>query len=140
MKLTKAKIIIAALTLSLGLFLTTNFLIAANNGTFGQIEKGLVNTSQSAGYPDSAKPGQTGLNEIIGTIINRVLEVLGVVFMILMLYGGYLWLSAQGNDSQVEKGKKVIIEAIIGLAIVLGARIIVESLISANPVNIMTDV
>ncbi len=58
---------------------------------------------------------------IAGTIINIALSLLGVVFLGLMVYGGYLWMTARGNEQQVEKAKNTIITAIIGLVIVLVA-------------------
>ena len=46
---------------------------------------------------------------------------MGVVFLILMIYGGYLWMLARGNEQEVEKAKNIIQNALIGLVIVLAA-------------------
>ena len=51
---------------------------------------------------------------------------MGLLFMVLVIYGGWIWMSAQGNEERVTKGKTLIIQAVIGLAIIIGARIIVE--------------
>ena len=54
-------------------------------------------------------------------IIKIFLEFLAILFVILILYGGYLWLTAAGNEQRVEEAKHVIQRAIIGVIIILGA-------------------
>jgi len=56
---------------------------------------------------------------LIGTIIKAFLSVLGIIFLVLMLYGGYLWMTDRGNNDSVKKAQNVIQAAVIGLAIVL---------------------
>jgi len=63
----------------------------------------------------------TSLPEIIGTILNYILGFLGVIFLILTIYGGFLWMTAGGNEDQIKKGRKYLTNSIIGLAIVLAA-------------------
>lgn len=58
---------------------------------------------------------------IIGDIIGAVLTFVGVLFLILVIYGGLLWMTARGNEQQIEKAKNLIGAAIIGLIIVLSA-------------------
>ena len=41
--------------------------------------------------------------------------------MLLIIYGGILWMTAMGKENQVEKAKNIIIQAVIGLVIVLAA-------------------
>lgn len=53
--------------------------------------------------------------------IQTLLSVLGVVFLVLLIYGGFLWMTARGNDQQVEESKEVIFSSVIGLIIVLSA-------------------
>lgn len=57
----------------------------------------------------------------VGYLINVVLGLLGIVFFGLIFYGGWLWMTAQGEEAQVGKAKKIIIAAIVGLVIVLSA-------------------
>jgi len=54
-------------------------------------------------------------------IIGIIMPFLGVIFLMLMMYGGYRWMIAQGNEEEVEKAKKIIIRGIIGLIVVLSA-------------------
>lgn len=67
---------------------------------------------------------QTGQNEMIfniGKIIKVFLSLLGVIFLILMLYAGYNWMTASGDEAKVSKAKDTITRAIIGLIITVGA-------------------
>jgi hypothetical protein len=57
----------------------------------------------------------------ISSIIKLVLELLGFIFVILMIYAGILWMTAGGNEKQVEKAKNIISRAAIGLVIVVSA-------------------
>jgi hypothetical protein len=81
--------------------------------------------SQGAGY---AKPKSPSI--IIGTIINDVLIFLGVIFLILTIYGGFLWMTAGGNEETLKKAKKWLVNAVIGLIIVLAAYSITSFVIS----------
>ena len=57
----------------------------------------------------------------IARIIRQAMAFIGIVMVVLMLYAGFLWMTAGGNDEQIGKAKGIIVAAIIGLAIVLSA-------------------
>ena len=57
----------------------------------------------------------------IGQVIGLVLSFIGVVFLILMIYAGIIWMTSQGNDQNITKAKDLIISSIVGLIIVLAA-------------------
>jgi len=56
-----------------------------------------------------------------GTIISLILSFVGVLFLILMIYAGILWMTASGNDQQISKAKSLLINAVIGIIVVLSA-------------------
>ena len=56
-----------------------------------------------------------------GLIISVVLSFVGALFLILMIYAGILWMTAQGNDQQVSKAKGLLMNAIVGMIIVFAA-------------------
>jgi|SRR3989338_249571 len=60
----------------------------------------------------------------IGSYINTLLTLLGVVFLLLMIWGGIMWMTAAGNDSKVDKAKKIIISSAIGITIILLSQVI----------------
>lgn len=59
------------------------------------------------------------LPTMAGKIIGAALSLLGVVFLVLMVYGGILWMTAHGNAEQLKKSREIIIAAIVGLIVVL---------------------
>lgn len=65
--------------------------------------------------------GSTGISIIVGTVIQALLGIIGVVFLVLMLYAGFNWMIARGEEEKVEKAKDTITRALIGLIIVVGA-------------------
>ncbi len=56
-----------------------------------------------------------------GQIIGLVLSFVGVLFLILMIYAGLTWMTAGGNQEQVKKARSLMINAILGLIVVMGA-------------------
>ena len=75
--------------------------------------------------------GTSDLESIVGGLIQTFLGLLGVIFLVLAIYGGFLWMTARGDEKQVDKAKATIQAAVIGLAIVLGAYAITGFVINA---------
>ncbi len=69
-----------------------------------------------AGYQPGTSP-----EAIIGNIIKVFLALIGTIFFVLMVYGGYNWMIARGDEGRVETAKSTITRAIIGLVITMGA-------------------
>ena len=89
---------------------------------------GLDTTADAAGlgeYKDQDLP------TIIGNIIGTGLSMIGVLFFILMVYGGFLWMTAHGNEDQSKKAFNTIIAATIGIIIVLAAYAITNFVFSS---------
>lgn len=66
--------------------------------------------------------------EGIGKVIGAGLSFLGIAFMVLIIYGGFMWMFARGNDQAVGKAKEIITAAFIGLVIVLSAYAITTTI------------
>lgn len=75
---------------------------------------------RSSGY-DVDQVTDTTLSETIGRIIRIALSLVGTGFFALTIYAGFLWMTAQGNDEQVEKAMGIIKTAAIGLIITLAS-------------------
>ena len=65
--------------------------------------------------------GEFGVSQIVGVVVQAALALIGVVFLALMIYAGYNWMTARGEEEKVEKAKDTITRAFIGLIIVVGA-------------------
>ena len=101
------------------LFVIGSSLIAGKVSAFNFEESsGLQRSGVNAGYT----PGQEfDPAYIIGQAVGILLSFIGVIFLGLMMYGGYIWMMARGNQAEVDKAKKLIESAIIGLIVVLAA-------------------
>lgn len=64
---------------------------------------------------------EKGFAGVIGKYLGIVLSFVGILFLMLMIYGGYMWMTAAGNDQQVDKAKTIITNAVIGIAVVVSA-------------------
>ncbi len=71
------------------------------------------------GIEGTAEPKQPV--QIIGEIIKVGLNVIGLIFLVLMIYGGFLWMTAGGEEQTLTKAKNTIEAAVIGLVIVFAA-------------------
>ncbi|MBI5765919.1 hypothetical protein HZA71_01685 [Candidatus Falkowbacteria bacterium] len=70
--------------------------------------------------------GETPLKVIIARIVQIILGFLGILTVILIMYAGFIWMTAAGDERKIEKAKKILLDAIIGLIIILAAFIIVS--------------
>ena len=68
--------------------------------------------------------------EIILGLINVAMGFLGLVAVIVIMYGGFKWMTASGNEEKVEEAKKLIGAGIIGLVILLTAYALVSYIIN----------
>lgn len=54
-------------------------------------------------------------SSIVGTIINALLGLLGTIFTILIILGGFRWMTSGGNQQKVQEARELLKNAIIGL-------------------------
>jgi hypothetical protein len=104
-----------------GVFAAPFVALAAYTG-----DTGLGATASQAGL--GATPDD--LSVVIGTVIRTALGVVGVVFLVLMVYAGYIWMIARGDEAKVSKAKDTIVNCIIGIVIVVGAYAITSYIIT----------
>ncbi len=69
-------------------------------------------------------------------IINAAMSLLGLVAVVIILAGGFKWMTAGGSEDKVEEAKKLIGAGVIGLVIIISAysiaRFVISSLESAT--------
>lgn len=65
------------------------------------------------------------ISDFIKTIVNEILIPIGGVIAVLMIiYAGFLYVTARGNSGKIETAHKALLWAVIGAAILLGAWVI----------------
>ncbi|MFA6588298.1 MAG: pilin [Patescibacteria group bacterium] len=75
------------------------------------------------------------LKQAVLNVITFVLGLLGLIAVVFILYAGFIWMTAGGNEDKVDKAKQIISSASVGLVIVLLAWAIVNFVLkTANQV------
>jgi len=78
-------------------------------------------TTSDLGISYNPGLGSQDIRETVADIIRVALGLLGIVAVVIILIGGFTWMTAGGNDDKVAQAKKWIFSGIIGLAIILSA-------------------
>lgn len=112
---------ISAIGTTVGLLVLPLATKAAMDPTLG-LSNGNVGSASGLGTQD--------VRQTIGRIINVALSLLGVIVLVIIIYGGFLWMTAGGNDEKVGEAKQWIFGGIIGLVIILSAYAIASFVIS----------
>jgi len=90
------------------------FAQAAQSDVVNQAMNQVQKATEQAELADPVAP-----QSIIADVIRRILSLTGALFMVLIVYGGYIYVTAHGEDEQVQKGTKIVTAAIIGIVVVL---------------------
>lgn len=85
------------------------------NEKIGQQEEAF---RESAGYEVATT--QT-VPQIVAMVIKAFIGLLGIIFVVLIVYSGYNWMTAGGDETKITKAKNTISRAVIGLIILLAA-------------------
>ena len=72
-------------------------------------------------FTDNTGLGEADLEKTIARLIKVALGFLGIIAVIIVLMGGFKWMTASGNDDKVQEAKKMLIAGVIGMAIILSA-------------------
>ena len=87
----------------------------------------------NTGLDDTAKAAQLPLTEniaqVIGQIIYAILGFLGIIFILLLIYGGFLRMTAQGDPGKIKTSYGIITSAVIGVVIILASYTITAFII-----------
>lgn len=87
--------------------------------TFGMVMLPMMASAIQIAEVNSDLDEERQLGDAVGGVINIVLAFLAIVAIVLFLYGGFLWMTAGGNEENVAKAKKIITATVIGLVIIL---------------------
>jgi hypothetical protein len=80
-----------------------------------QINAGLEPIASTIGL------GTADVRTIVARVINVALGLLGTILLVIIVYAGFLWMTAGGDDEKVSRAKTLIKNGVIGLAIILSS-------------------
>lgn len=72
---------------------------------------------------------EVNFDNYIAGITNFILTFVAVIAVIMLVYGGYLWITDQGDESGAEKAKKIIASSVIGIFIIISAYTVINTVI-----------
>ncbi|MEK7673529.1 MAG: hypothetical protein AAB373_06625 [Patescibacteria group bacterium] len=75
---------------------------------------------------------ESSLRGLIKTMLNYFLGFLGFLAVIMIIYGGVLYVSSAGNDDSIGKAKKIIMYALVGIIIILLSFVLVRAVLGAG--------
>ncbi len=58
---------------------------------------------------------------LVGSYIKAAIGLLGIILVVLIIYAGFLWMTAQGDTEKVKKAKGILSNAIVGLILIFAS-------------------
>ncbi len=74
--------------------------------------------------------GVTDPRVLIGRIIQALLSIVGSLALLSFVYGGFLWITSMGEAKRVDRGRDILIWAVLGLVVIAAAYVLVNAVIS----------
>jgi len=74
----------------------------------------------------------TDPREMAVNVVRFFMTFLGIIAVVIILLGGFKWMTAAGNEDKVAEAKKLLVAGIIGLAIIISAYVIVNFVIQTT--------
>lgn len=112
---------------------TISYDLPDENTTFTKFE-GDFEPPSPDGYSEGLVVNKS-LREYVLNITNFILGFLGLLCVLIIIYGGFVYITAAGDEGKTEAGKKSIIYSIIGIVIIFGAYALVRTVICYAPVG-----
>ena len=101
------------------LIVMTGALLILSSG--GVVFAQTANLHDQIGQKAYGQVSELTLSQTVGKIIRIVLGLLGIIFLALTVYAGFLWMTAAGNDEQAGKAIGILKTGVIGLIIILAS-------------------
>ena len=117
--------VVIATLMALGLMVAVPATVSADNHPASQACDGVVLTGGTCD-PDGA---ETGITNVVSTIIDVLSVIVGAVSVIMIIIGGFRYVTSAGDSNATTAARNTIIYALVGLVIVIFAQVIVSFVI-----------
>lgn len=91
------------------------------------VTKNSAKTDGGTAIPNTGK----SVGDLIGLTIKAMLSLVGSLFFLMIVYSGFLWMTAGGKTDKVEKAKQVMQSSVAGAIVVAMSYVIVKFVIDA---------
>jgi len=115
--------------ISLATILALPYIVLAES----QSTKNLKQVGEKGDTPPWSGATDTSLAGIVATVVKAFLGLLGIIFLVLIIYAGFEWMTAQGDEKKVDKAKDTLTRAVIGLIIIIAAYSITYFVFTSLP-------
>ena len=109
--LTNKKMTVLFIILLAVIFLLPDLVSAQATDIYGSND--LVNAGVNLGTRD--------LRSTIAGVINIFLGFLGILATLIIIYGGFIWMTSGGSAEKIDRAKRILINGVIGLVIILSS-------------------
>lgn len=114
---------------AIGLITSLALMLVTVMPVYGQ---GFISPTDNPGAISAATGGTGSFRQLALTIVNWLLSFLGLIAVVMIIYGGFLYVTAAGNDEKINKAKKIIMYAIVGIVVILLSFAIVNTVLGAG--------
>jgi hypothetical protein len=111
----------------LGVALTVSTMMAEPS-----LATSMIDTSDNVGAVSAATGGEGSLKDLVKTILDYALTFLGFVCVVMVIYGGILYVTSAGNDDNAGKAKKILLYCAIGIILILVSYALVNTILGAG--------
>ncbi len=90
-------------------------------------------TQEDTGLPDTIKAADLKSKDLatfVGGALGVVLGIIGVIFLIMLVYGGFLWMIGGDDEKKVSKARELILYSVLGLIVIISAGAITRFIIT----------
>ena len=82
-------------------------------------DTGLNTAAGQAGFDTTSETSQNIGTYVGANLITPLFSLLGVIFLVLMIFGGIMWMTGGGNPERVKKAKAILVNSFLGLLVIL---------------------
>lgn len=125
------RLLISAMLVCASLFFALD--VSAQLADPADTSYGLKTTGDAAGLSTTA--GGADLPTRIGQLLNGALVVVGIVFLIITVYGGFKIMLSRGEAGSIKTGREAILYGIIGMVIIAAAYGITDFVVTTFVTN-----
>ncbi len=102
--------------------------------SYAAISGGNIEEHLDGGWPFS------DLGQLMNTAVSTLIIIAGLVVLIYLIYGGFLYITGQGDEERMEKAQKVISNAFIGLVIIISSFAVISIIEEVFGVSIVSGI
>lgn len=89
-----------------------------------------TNANSSLSQDITELPEYCNVESVYKKVMNIALYAIGIFSVIMIIVGGYTYMTAGANEERRKRGRVILTWAVIGLILVLGAAMLVNTIVT----------